>query len=113
MPPRRAKRQASVATGSDGKAVAGPLLIYKAQLSLAVFEAKKSIDAVEKLAKENGGYLVSREGHPHHHPGARGKVRRRARPDRQDGRPLASQRERARRGGQLHPISRSACATWK
>lgn len=55
------KEQASVATGSDGKAVAGPLLIYKAQLYLAVFEAKKSIDAVEKLAKENGGYLVSRE----------------------------------------------------
>jgi len=55
------KEQASVATGSDGKSVAGPLLIYKAQLYLAVFEAKKSIDAVEKLAKENGGYLVSRE----------------------------------------------------
>jgi hypothetical protein len=55
------KEQAAVATGSDGKAVAGPLLIYKAQIYLAVFEARKSIDAVEKLAKENGGYLVSRE----------------------------------------------------
>ncbi|MBI3205569.1 MAG: DUF4349 domain-containing protein [Myxococcales bacterium] len=55
------KEQAAVATGPDGKTAAGPLLIYKAQLYLAVFEAKKSIDAVEKLAKENGGYLVSRE----------------------------------------------------
>lgn len=55
------REQAAVATGSDGKTVAGPMLIYKAQLYLAVFEARKSIDAVEKLAKENGGYLVSRE----------------------------------------------------
>ncbi|MBE7479468.1 MAG: DUF4349 domain-containing protein [Polyangiaceae bacterium] len=55
------KEQAAVATGSDGKSVAGPLLIYKAQLYMAVFETKKAIDAVEKLAKDNGGYLVSRE----------------------------------------------------
>lgn len=55
------KEQASVATGPDGKSVAGPLLIYKAQLYMAVFETRKAIDAVEKLAKDNGGYLVSRE----------------------------------------------------
>jgi len=55
------KERASVATGSDGKSVAGPMLIYKAQLYMAVFETKKAIDAVEKLAKDNGGYLVSRE----------------------------------------------------
>jgi hypothetical protein len=55
------KEQAAVATGSDGKTVAGPMLIYKAQLYMAVFETKKAIDAVEKLAKDNGGYLVSRE----------------------------------------------------
>lgn len=55
------KEQQGVATGGDGKTVAGPMLIYKAQLYMAVFETRKAIDAVEKLAKENGGYLVSRE----------------------------------------------------
>ncbi|MBK7580984.1 MAG: DUF4349 domain-containing protein [Myxococcales bacterium] len=55
------KNQPGVATGANGKAVAGPLLIYKAQLYMAVFETRKAIDAVEKLAKESGGYLVSRE----------------------------------------------------
>jgi len=51
----------SVATGSEPKTAAGPLLIYKAQVYMAVFETKKAIDAVEKLAKDSGGYLVSRE----------------------------------------------------
>ncbi|MDX2053602.1 MAG: DUF4349 domain-containing protein [Polyangiaceae bacterium] len=37
-----------------------PLLIYEATLDLAVFEAKKGLDAVEKLALEVGGYLVNR-----------------------------------------------------
>lgn len=37
-----------------------PLLIYEARLDLAVFEAKKGLDAVEKLALEVGGYLVNR-----------------------------------------------------
>jgi hypothetical protein len=40
---------------------AGPLLIYKATLHMAVFETKKSLDEVEKLAKDVGGYLVKRE----------------------------------------------------
>ncbi|HOU92648.1 MAG TPA: DUF4349 domain-containing protein, partial [Polyangiaceae bacterium] len=42
-------------------AVAGPLLIYTARLSVAVFEASKSIDAVEALARQAGGYLVIRD----------------------------------------------------
>ena len=37
-----------------------PLLIYRATIHLAVFEARKSIDQVEALAKELGGYLVER-----------------------------------------------------
>jgi Domain of unknown function (DUF4349) len=51
-----------VATPSGEKpSVAAPMLIYKAQLYMAVFETRKAIDAVEKLAKDQGGYLVSRE----------------------------------------------------
>jgi len=37
-----------------------PLLIYTANLSLAVFETKGAIGAVEELARSLGGYLVSR-----------------------------------------------------
>ncbi|MBN2195482.1 MAG: DUF4349 domain-containing protein [Polyangiaceae bacterium] len=46
-------------TASD--AVAGPLLIYTANLNLGVFETTKSIDAVETAAREAGGYLVIRD----------------------------------------------------
>ncbi len=37
-----------------------PMLIYRATINLAVFEARKSIDEVETLAKSLGGYLVQR-----------------------------------------------------
>ena len=40
---------------------AAPLLIYRAQLQLAVFETTKAIDATEKLALDAGGYLVRRD----------------------------------------------------
>jgi len=39
----------------------GPLLIYTAELSLSVFEAAKSIDAVQQLTTDLGGYLVRRD----------------------------------------------------
>jgi len=54
------KDQSGVDTG-NGQTVAGPMLIYRATLTMAVFETRKAIDAVEKLAKDSGGYLVSRE----------------------------------------------------
>jgi hypothetical protein len=38
----------------------GPLLIYKADVALAVFEVNKGLDAVEKIARDAQGYLVSR-----------------------------------------------------
>lgn len=41
--------------------LAGPLLIYNATITMAVFEATKSIDATQKLAKDLGGYLVRRD----------------------------------------------------
>jgi hypothetical protein len=50
----------TVDTGSDKK-LAGPMLIYTANVHLAVFEAKKSIDQAEQIAKEAGGYLVRRD----------------------------------------------------
>ena len=40
---------------------AAPLLIYRAFLTMAVFETKKVINAIEALAKSRGGYLVARD----------------------------------------------------
>jgi hypothetical protein len=37
-----------------------PLLIYRATLTMAVFETRKSMDAIEQFAKKSGGYLVAR-----------------------------------------------------
>jgi len=39
----------------------GPMLIYTAHLSLATFETEAALVAVEKLAKDNGGFLSNRE----------------------------------------------------
>lgn len=50
----------TVDTGTDQR-VAAPLLIYTANVHLAVFEAKKAIDQAERLAKQMGGYLVRRD----------------------------------------------------
>lgn len=53
-----------VGTGTEGagpKAVASPLLIYTANVTMAVFETKKTLDDAEKLAKGMGGYLVRRD----------------------------------------------------
>jgi hypothetical protein len=38
-----------------------PLLIYRATLTMAVFETRKVMDAIETLAKTSGGYLVARD----------------------------------------------------
>jgi len=37
------------------------LLIYRATLTMAVFETRKVMDAIEALAKATGGYLVARD----------------------------------------------------
>lgn len=39
----------------------GPMLIYTAHLSLATFETEAALVSVEKLAKDNGGFLSNRE----------------------------------------------------
>lgn len=57
VPPREAKPSAP----DVPKTPATQLLIYMADLRVSVVDVTKSIDAVEKLAKDRGGYLVSRE----------------------------------------------------
>jgi hypothetical protein len=47
-------------SGVANKAERAPLLIYKADIIIAVFEVSKGLDAVEKIAKDAQGYLVSR-----------------------------------------------------
>lgn len=37
-----------------------PLLIYTARLGLAVFRVQEQLDNIEKMAKDQGGYLVAR-----------------------------------------------------
>jgi hypothetical protein len=39
-----------------------PILIYKANLGLAVFRTQENLDTIEKMAIEAGGYLVRRGG---------------------------------------------------
>lgn len=46
--------------GSQPNVVASPMLIYTADVHMAVFETTKAMDAVEKLARDMGGYLVRR-----------------------------------------------------
>jgi len=62
------EREAKPSSGSPSlaptpakSAVASQLLIYTANVRVRVQEVPKAIDAVEKLAKERGGYLVLRE----------------------------------------------------
>jgi len=47
-------------SGVANKTARAPLLIYKADIILAVFEVSKGLDAVEKIAKDADGYLVTR-----------------------------------------------------
>jgi hypothetical protein len=53
--------QASDVPAPNPAAVASPLLIYTAELNIAVYQTTKSVEKVEKLAREAGGYLVSRD----------------------------------------------------
>lgn len=51
----------TAAPGADKPAVASQMLVYTAELHMRVQEVPKAIDAVEKLAKASGGYLVVRQ----------------------------------------------------
>lgn len=37
-----------------------PMLIYRARLGLAVFKVQEQLDTIEKMSKDQGGYLVAR-----------------------------------------------------
>lgn len=54
-----AKVDSSAVLASEEKPA--PLLIYRATLTMAVFETKKVMDIIEALAKGIGGYLVTRD----------------------------------------------------
>jgi len=67
VPPKGVSAAPSDQAAKDGgheenasKTPKGPLLIYKAEVALAVFEVNKGLDAVEKIARDAQGYLVSR-----------------------------------------------------
>jgi hypothetical protein len=53
-------KPAGATPGSPSETSRATMLIYKADLALGVFETSKSIDKVEKIAIEAGGYLVAR-----------------------------------------------------
>ena len=59
-PPVAAPRGATPTPAPPTPTGREPLLIYTATMTLAVFETKTAIDAVEELARSRGGYLVSR-----------------------------------------------------
>lgn len=48
------------ASAKPGKKTKKPLLVYRATLSLGVFETKTGLETIEKLARKSGGYLVAR-----------------------------------------------------
>lgn len=47
--------------GLDDPSRKSPILIYRAEFSLSVYEVEKSLDAVEGFTKEHGGYLSRRD----------------------------------------------------
>lgn len=59
--PAPAGQKPPVAVGIDDPARKQPILIYRAELNLSVFEVEKSLDSVEGLAKQHGGYLSRRD----------------------------------------------------
>jgi Domain of unknown function (DUF4349) len=49
------------ATAGEVAAIRAPLLVYTAQISIAVFEVEASLGQVEALGRELGGFLARRE----------------------------------------------------
>lgn len=59
--PSKPKPEPTANDGTSAPQQTGPLLIYTANYTMAVFEVTKSIDEVQALAKKLGGYLVRRD----------------------------------------------------
>ena len=60
--PSEPRAEAASFTGLAASDRPGPLLIYEANLVLAVYEVERSLDTVQAAAERAGGYLVSRNG---------------------------------------------------
>ena len=64
-PPPGPQKSPAGGNSGDGTKVTddrrAPILIYKADFTMSVYEVQKSIDAVEALAKKTGGYLARRD----------------------------------------------------
>ncbi len=59
-PPPSPNEKTAAPGDQTPKQVASPLLIYRAEINMAVFETRATIDHTEKLARDMGGYLVRR-----------------------------------------------------
>lgn len=59
--PQTAPTNGGPGTGNVGEDRRAPILIYKADFTLAVYEVQKSVDAVQSLAEKAGGYLARRD----------------------------------------------------
>jgi hypothetical protein len=53
----------AVAEGASQAAVRAPLLIYTAQITMAVFEVNAALTRVEALGRDLGGFLSKRDDH--------------------------------------------------
>jgi len=60
-PPPPADRSARRDAGSEVAVMRGPMLIYTAQITMAVFEVNASLAKVETLGRELGGFLAKRD----------------------------------------------------
>lgn len=60
-PSPQAAPDGAKAEPAGARAIAAPMLIYTAQLSMAVFEVAASLSRVEAIAREVGGYLGRRD----------------------------------------------------
>lgn len=60
-PPQGSGAQTASPGASEIAAVRGPMLIYTAQLTMAVFEVSVALTQIEELGRELGGFLARRD----------------------------------------------------
>lgn len=60
-PPPAAPKPESPSEGGEVSQITGPLLIFTASFVMAVFEVKKSLDEVEAVGRDLGGFLSRRD----------------------------------------------------
>jgi len=60
-PPQKQPESKPTSSAGEVAAVRGPLLIYTAQVTIAVFEVNNSLNAVEALGRDLGGFMARRD----------------------------------------------------